>query len=119
VDNKLCLDCKHYGQCTESKHGRNIARLRNEDVKIRLEAQYREESSQAIYAKRKTKVEHPFGHIKRNLKTDAFHLRRKDGVQAETALLATCFNIARMITIFGVGMLIDKLTGLNMIVADC
>ena len=119
VDNKLCLDCKHYGQCTESKHGRNIARLRNEDVKIRLEAQYREESSQAIYAKRKTKVEHPFGHIKRNLKTDAFHLRGKDGVQAETALLATCFNIARMITIFGVGMLIDKLTGLNMIVADC
>ena len=119
VDKKLCHHCKHYGQCTESKRGRKIVRLHNEDVKIRLEAQYREESSQAIYAKRKTKVEHPFGHIKRNLKTDAFHLRRKDGVQAETALLATCFNIARMITIFGVGTLIEKLTGLNMVIAGC
>jgi len=119
VDKKLCLDCKHYGQCTESKHGRNIARLRNEDVKIRLEAQYQEESSQEIYAKRKTKVEHPFGHIKRNLKTDSFHLRKTDGVQAETALLATCFNIARMITIFGVSTLIEKMAGLNMVVASC
>jgi len=119
VDKKLCLHCKHYGQCTDSKRGRKIVRLRNEEVKIRLEAQYREESSQEIYAKRKTKVEHPFGHIKRNLKTDAFHLRRKDGVQAETALLATCFNIARMITIFGVSTLIEKMAGLNMVVAGC
>ena len=48
-----------------------------------------------------------------------FIFRRKDGVQAETALLATCFNIARMITIFGVGTLIEKLTGLNMVIAGC
>ena len=112
-DKKLCHNCKHYGHCTESKRGRKIVRLPNENVKVRLEAQYQEESSKEIYAKRKTKVEHPFGHIKRNLKTDAFHLRRKDGVQAETALLATCFNIARMITIFGVSVLIEKLTGLK------
>ena len=115
MDKKLCRDCKHYGQCTDSKSGR----LHNEDVKIRLEAQYQAESSQEIYAKRKTKVEHPFGHIKRNLKTDAFHLRKKDGVQAETALLATCFNIARMITIFGVSTLIEKLTGLNRVAVGC
>ena len=119
VDKKLCRDCKYYGQCTDSKSGRKIVRLHNEDVKIRLEAQYQAESSQEIYAKRKIKVEHPFGHIKRNLKTDAFHLRKKDGVQAETALLATCFNIARMITIFGVSTLIEKLTGLNRVAVGC
>ena len=119
ADKKLCHQCKHYGHCTEGKNGRKIVRLHNEDLKIRFEAQYQEESSQEIYAKRKTKVEHPFGHIKRNLKTDAFHLRRKDGVQAETALLATCFNIARMITIFGVSTLIEKMAGLNMVVAGC
>jgi len=119
VDKKLCLHCKHYGQCTDSKRGRKIVRLRNEEVKIRLEVQYQEESSQEIYAKRKTKVEHPFGHIKRNLKTDSFHLRKKDGVQAETALLATCFNIARMITIFGVNTLIEKFTGLNRVAVGC
>jgi hypothetical protein len=82
ADKKFCHQCKHYGHCTEGKNGRKLVRLHNEDLKIRFEAQYQEESSQEVYAKRKTKVEHPFGHIKRNLKTDAFHLRRKDGVQA-------------------------------------
>ena len=73
---------------------------------MRLEAQYQEATSQEIYAGRKTRVEHPFWHIKQKLKTDAFLLRGRDGVQAETSLLATCFNVARMITIFGVDTLI-------------
>jgi transposase len=119
VDRKFCHHCKHYSQCTKSKRGRKIVRLHNEDIKLKLEAQYEEASSQAIYKRRKSRVEHPFGHIKRNLKTDAFHLRGRDGVQAETSLLATCFNIARMITIFGVGTLIDKLAGLNPVTVGC
>ena len=114
---KLCLSCRHYGQCTTSKSGRRIKRLHNEEIKQRLEAQYQEAASQEIYARRKTRVEHPFGHIKRNLKTDAFLLRGRDGVQAETSLLATCFNVARMITIFGVGVLREKLASLSVIPA--
>jgi len=55
-----------------------------------------------------------FGHIKRNLKTDAFLLHGRDGVQSDTSLLATCFNIARMITICEVGVLREKLSALNM-----
>jgi transposase len=116
---KLCHACQHYGQCTQAKGGRSVARLHNEEVKLKLEAQYEEASSQAIYKRRKSRVEHPFGHIKRNLKTDSFLLRRKDGVQAETSLLATCFNIARMITIFGVGNLIEKFKGLNPVTVGC
>lgn len=108
-DKKRCHSCQHYGQCTKAKKGRKIIRLHNEEMKLKFEAQYMEAASQEIYAKRKTRAEHPFGHIKRNLKTDAFLLRGKDGVQAETSLLATCFNVARMITIFGVGTLIEKL----------
>jgi hypothetical protein len=118
-DKKFCHCCQHYGQCTKSERGRNIIRLRNEDVKLKLEAQYEETSSQEIYKRRKSRVEHPFGHIKRNLKTDSFLLRRKDGVQAETSILATCFNIARMITIFGVGNLIEKFKGLNPVMVGC
>lgn len=114
---KLCLSCRHYGQCTKSKNGRRIKRLHNEEIKQKLEAQYQEAASQEIYGRRKTKVEHPFGHIKRNLKTDAFLLRGRDGVQAETSLLATCFNVARMITIFGVELLRGKLVSLSMIPA--
>jgi len=117
ADKRQCYTCKHYGQCTKSKRGRRIVRLRNEEVKQKLEVQYQEAASQEIYARRKTRVEHTFGHIKRNLKTDAFLLRGRDGVQAETSLLATCFNVARMITIFGVGVLREKLAALSMVPA--
>lgn len=110
VDKELCLNCKYFGTCTKSKYGRRTSREHNEEAKERLEAQYEEASSQKIYLKRKTLVEHPFGHIKRNLKTDAFMLRGREGVQAETSLLASCFNIARMITLLGVPGLIQKLS---------
>jgi transposase len=106
---KICQDCVHYGQCTQAKKGRKITRLALEEVKERFEAQYEETSSREIYARRKARVEHPFGHIKRNLKTDGFMIRGQTGVNAETSLLGTCFNLARMITILGVSGLIEKL----------
>ena len=106
---ELCHRCEHYGACTTAKKGRKIIRLSLEEVKERLEAQYAEPASQEIYARRKARVEHPFGHIKRNLKLDAFLMRGRDGVNAETSLLATCFNLARMITLLGVSGLIAKL----------
>lgn len=110
TDKHVCLGCVHYGQCTTAKNGRKIVRLPNEENKEKLEAQYQEPAAQEIYARRKTRAEHPFGHIKRNLKTDAFLLRGIPGVQAETSLLATCFNVARMISILGVTGLILKLS---------
>jgi hypothetical protein len=109
TNRKICQGCVHYGQCTEAKKGRKIIRLPLEEVKERLEAQYEEASSQEIYGRRKARVEHPFGHIKRNLKTDGFLLRGQSGVNAEASLLGTCFNLARMITILGVSGLIEKL----------
>jgi hypothetical protein len=106
---KICQGCVHYGQCTKAKKGRKVIRLALEEVKERFEAQYEEASSQAIYVRRKARVEHPFGHIKRNLKTDGFLLRGQTGVNAETSLLGTCFNLARMITLLGVPGLIGRL----------
>jgi len=44
----------------------------------------------------------PFRHIKGNLKAGAFLLRGLKGVKAEMALLSTCFNLSRMITILGI-----------------
>ena len=113
TDRKICHGCMHYGPCTTAKKGRKIIRLPFEEIKERLEAQYEEASSQEIYARRKARVEHPFGHIKRNLKTDAFLMRGRTGVNAETSLLATCFNVARVITILGVSGLIERLTAFH------
>lgn len=111
VDKNKCLQCQYFGKCTHSKIGRKIMRLPNEDAKQRFEEVY--EQNMELYARRKTRSEHPFGHIKRNLKTDSFHLRGKEGVQAETSILATCFNVTRMITIFGAGTLLAKLAAIG------
>jgi transposase len=108
----ICQECPHFGVCTTSKQGRTIARLINEEVRQKLEAQYEESESQAIYKLRQQKAELPFGHIKRNLKVDAFLLRGLDGAKAEASLLASCFNIRRMITLIGALALIKKLKDL-------
>jgi len=109
TDKENCHRCQHYGACTSAKRGRKIIRLAREEIKEKLEAKYEKASSQAIYARRKARVEHPFGHMKRNLKTDSFLMRGSEGVGAETSLLSTCFNLVRMISIFGVPGLIRKL----------
>jgi hypothetical protein len=74
-----------------------------------LAAQFEQPDSQAIYELRKQKAELPFGHIKRNLNAGYFLLRGLDGVRAEASLLASCFNLVRMITLIGVPALIAEL----------
>jgi len=109
IKNSVCRQCNHFGKCTKSLHGRQINRLVDEETRLRLEAQYLQLESQAIYKLRKQKVELPFGHIKRNLGVKDFLLRGIDGVKAEMSVLATCFNMARMISIFGVVGLLKEL----------
>ena len=90
------------GTAAPGSLGRAIVRHRAEVVKQQFEAQFQEPASQAIYRRRKTKVEHPFGHLKRNLGVTSFLLRGLAGVRAETSLLATAFNLRRLITLLGV-----------------
>ncbi|MBF0556860.1 MAG: transposase [Nitrospirae bacterium] len=82
-----CINCQHYGECTNNKRGRAIIRLKNEKIREEVEARYMSPESQEIYKKRKEKVELPFGHIKRNLNAWAFLLRGLEGVKAEMAVL--------------------------------
>jgi hypothetical protein len=100
------LICPHFGVCTNSRHGRRIKRLDLEEVKLKLEGQYASSEGQAIYKLRKQNAEHPFGHVRRNLGVQYFLMRGRDGVKAEASLLATCFNLARMMTLIGVPALL-------------
>jgi len=113
VDAAECHRCLHYGKCTKAKRGRKIIRLADEELKEKFEAKFQEPGSQEIYALRKTVAELPFGHMKRNGKMDAFLLRGLAGVGAETSLMATCFNLVRMITLEGVSGLVRKLSALR------
>ena len=102
VEKTICQSCQYFGVCTTSGHGRKVTRLLKEDLRQKLERQYEQPDSQEIYKLRKQKSELPFGHIKHNLKAGGFLLRGLAGVKAEMAILSSCFNIARMISIIGV-----------------
>jgi hypothetical protein len=103
----ICRGCAHFGKCTKNKTGRKIIRMIDEKLKEALEANYKKPENQEIYALRKETVEHPFGHLKRNLGAGQFLLRGKEKVDAEISMLATCFNMARLMTIVGIpGLLV-------------
>jgi hypothetical protein len=108
---KMCKKCKHYGECTKSKLGRRINRLFTEELKNKLEKLYSSEEGQRIYRMRKTRVELPFGYIKRDLGVDHFLLRGLEGVNGEMGLLATSFNIKRMMSLLGISAILDYLRG--------
>ena len=84
-------------------------RMVDQEIKERFEAIYASPEGQDIYKVRKEKVELPFGHMKRNLGAGQFMLRGKPKVDEEVSILSTCFNIARMITLFGIPKLILEL----------
>lgn len=109
VSAKLCRACPHFRACTKNWAGRTILRMPFEEIRPIIQARYQSPTGQVLYTRRQAKVEHPFGHIKRNLGVQAFLLRRLAGVRAEAALFATCFNIARMMTLFEVGALLPTL----------
>lgn len=94
-------ECKHYGSCTKGKLGRKVTRLKEEASKEKLEKLYASDYGQEIYKKRKSKVELPFGHIKRNLNGGYFLVRGLAGANIEMSINCTCFNLVRMLTLLG------------------
>jgi transposase len=106
---KVCRGCIHKTACTKNWSGRTIVRMPLEEIRPIVQERYESAIGQAIYARRQCRVEHPFGHIKHNLGVQAFLLRGFAGVRAEAALLASCFNIARMMTLVGARDLLPKL----------
>jgi hypothetical protein len=105
----ICRRCEHFGVCTTSRLGRKLIRYDNEAFREKMRREYDKPSSRAIFSRRKEKVELPFGHMKRNLGAGYFLMRGLEAARAEMSVLATCFNLVRLIGIFGVSCLMEKL----------
>jgi hypothetical protein len=97
----ICRSCPHIGVCTNSKQGRTITRHVLEEVGEAVSRRFEEPEMRQVYARRKARIEHPFGFIKKTLGFGQFHLRGREGAGAEASILATCFNLRRMITLLG------------------
>jgi transposase len=109
-DPRTCLSCAAFGTCTTTKKGRRVERLYAEATREQLEARYRQPDAKLLMRKRKMRVEHPFGHIKHNLQMRGFLMRGLRGARAEAALVATAFNLTRMIKMIGIAGLIQRLS---------
>jgi transposase len=112
ADSGTCRACASYGQCTRGRNGRKIVRYFNEDLRDRLRQQFELPAHREVYRRRKETAELPFGHLKRNLGAGQFLLRGLAGVRAEMSLLASCFNVARLMGLFGVAGLVARLAAL-------
>jgi hypothetical protein len=80
-------------------------------LKDNLERVYNSADGQRIFRMRKARAELPFGYIKKDLDVGYFLLRGQDGVNGEMGLLATSFNIKRMMNLKGISALLDFLKG--------
>ncbi len=98
---EYCRACPQWGVCTQAKAGRSIVRLEQEELRETLRQQFEQPETKKVFARRKAVVEHPFGHLKRNLGMRTFLLRGFLGVKAEFALGATAFNLTRMLRLLG------------------
>jgi transposase len=96
-----CRDCQFFGVCTDSRHGRTIVRHVYDDLKETIEQRFDIEEYRNIYERRKSRVELPFGYIKKILGFRQLGLRGLSGARAEASLVATCFNVTRMIALLG------------------
>ena len=96
-----CRCCPHFGTCTEARQGRTITRHVLEEVGEVVAGRFKEAEIRQIYGRRKARIEHPFGFIKKILGFGQFHLRGREGAGAEASILATCFNLKRMLTLLG------------------
>lgn len=97
----LCRNCEHFGTCTRSKQGRTVTRHIYEPLRQTIDQRLEQPDLREIYIRRKARVEHPFGYIKKALGFGQFSMRGRRAAQAEASIVATCFNLSRMITLLG------------------
>lgn len=107
TNKKACDKCPNKDKCTKNKQGRQI--VRNEFEDIMEEAAERYKSETELYKLRQQIVEHPFGTIKRSLGFTYFLLRRLENVKTENFLHVITYNLKRVLSIFSVPDLVERL----------
>jgi transposase len=103
-----CVSCEVKKECTDSREGRTIKRLLNEDWLERMVKRARDNPQKM--KQRKELAEHPFGTIKRNMNQGAFLMKGLDKVKGEFSLTALAYNMKRAIKVAGVETLIQAMT---------
>jgi transposase len=100
---KVCAACPLAERCLSEKGTcREIERSEHAEAVERHRAHMQSEQAKAKMRERAALCEHPFGTLKRWLGWDHFLVRGFDKVRGEMALLVQCYNLRRLLVIFGI-----------------
>jgi hypothetical protein len=102
-----CMLCPQKQQCTTAKQARNIQRWVHEEVLEHVDSNTSQHPQ--VYKQRRCIVEHPFGVIKRNLHYTYFLRRGLESVNAEAASMFVAYNLKRIINIWSVPKVIERI----------
>lgn len=109
-----CTECPFKEKCLsksnlEQSHGRHIERMECQDASDENKARVSTAAGKALYKKRQGIVEHPFGVVKRQWDCSYTLLRSKGKVSGEFAIVWTCYNLRRAMSILPATTLLSKL----------
>ena len=96
-------------KCTKGKGARRLARWEHEDLLETMEAELKSRPDTMLI--RKQTVEHPFGTIKSWMVSTHFQMKTLKHVSTEMSLHVLAYNFKRMMSIFGIGELIEVIQG--------
>ena len=102
----VCGQCALKAQCTNGKE-RRVSRWEHEDVIERVQARL-DQHPEMMRVRRQT-VEHPFGTIKAWMGSQHFKMKTLKHVSTEMSLHVLAYNLKRMISLFGVEGLIERM----------
>jgi len=107
---QACKDCPIRNQCTKNKNGRFIERSIYQ--KALEENQKRVNENPEYYRLRQQVTEHQFGTLKRQWGFTFTLMKGKQHVLSEVNILMICYNLTRIISIYGVNELKNRLEDL-------
>lgn len=99
-------DCKLKTKCTVGKN-RRVRRREYDDLLERMAEDLKEVPESVVL--RASTVEHPYGTIKCWMGNQHFLMKRLKNVRTEMSLHVLAYNMKRMISILGVGSLIEAI----------
>ncbi len=107
---KACNDCRLRSKCTRNKNGRFIERTEYQEYVSRNNDRVNQNPD--YYRRRQQIIEHQFGTLKRHWHFDYTLTKGKEKVMGEVYLIFTCYNLKRMMSIFGFSLLMSMICSL-------
>jgi len=114
----ICANCPFANKClskTAIKYrvSRQLERTLNQEAVNDNKNRLNTAKGKNLYRKRQAIVEHPYGIIKRQWAIDHTLLKGMEKVNAEFAIVCTCYNLRRAVSILSAKTLIDKLKAIK------